>query len=101
MKEKEQEKKKRLVEVRKTEERELLREVIVKIELKRINTQEEIIVKALLNSRITDLIMSSEFVRKKGFKLKKIEMPIYVRNVDEIFNKKRLIEYNMEVNIYY
>jgi len=38
---------------------------------------------------------------KKGFKLKKIERPIYVRNIDGIFNKKGLIEYIVEVNIYY
>ena len=25
----------------------------------------------------------------------------YVRNVDETFNKKRLIEYTVEINIYY
>ena len=33
--------------------------------------------------------------------MKKIENPIYVRNVDRTFNKKRLIENIVEVNIYY
>jgi len=33
--------------------------------------------------------------------LKKTEKPIYVRNVDEMFNKKKLIEHPVKVNIYY
>ncbi len=55
----------------------------------------------LLDSREISLIMSSEFSRRKGFKLKKIERLIYVRNVDGTFNKERLVEYIVEVNIYY
>jgi len=35
------------------------------------------------------------------FKLKKIEKSIYVRNVDQIFNKEGLIENTVKVNIYY
>ena len=58
-------------------------------------------VEALLDSRATELVMSSEFARKQGFKLKKIERSIYIRNVDRIFNKKRPIENTVEVNIYY
>ena len=59
------------VEVRKTKgEEKLLRKVIVKIRLKRIDIQKGITVKALLNSRVTSLVMSSEFAKKKGFKLK-------------------------------
>jgi len=45
--------------------------------------------------------MSSEFTRKQGFKLKKIERLIYVRNVDGTFNKKRPIKNTVEINIYY
>ena len=55
----------------------------------------------MLDSGATELVMSSEFARKQGFKLKKIERSIYVRNVDETFNKKGPIEYIVEVNIYY
>jgi len=79
----------------------MLREVIVKIGLERIDMQEGIIVEALLDSGATGLVMSSEFVRKQGFKLKKIERPIYVRNVDRTLNKERPIEHTVEVNIYY
>ena len=45
----------------------ILREVTVKIGLKRIDTQEEVIVEILLNSRATGLVMSSEFTRKQEF----------------------------------
>jgi len=47
------------------------------------------------------LVMSSEFARKQGFKLKKIKILIYVRNVDGSFNKKKPIEHTVKVNIYY
>ena len=73
----------------------------MKIGLERINTQEGVTVEALLDSRATGLVMSLEFARKQGFKLEKIERPIYVRNMDEILNKERHIENTVEVNIYY
>jgi len=55
----------------------------------------------LFDSGATELVISLEFARKQGFKLKKIENPIYMRNVDGTFNKKGLIENTVEVNIYY
>jgi len=79
----------------------MLREVTVKIGLERIDTQEGITVEVLLDSGTTELVMSSEFAKKQGFKLKKLERPIQVRNVDEFFNKEGPIENTMEVNIYY
>ena len=42
----------------------MLREVTVKIGLERIDTQEGVIVEALLESRIMKLVMSSEFAKK-------------------------------------
>jgi len=74
---------------------------MVKIGLEKINTQEGVTVEVLLDSGITGLIMSLEFAKKQEFKLKKIERLIYVRNMDSFFNKKRSIEYTVEVNIYY
>jgi len=79
----------------------LLREVMVNIELERIDTQEVIMVEALLDSDATGLVMSSEFARKQGFKLKKLDRPMYVRNVNGSLNKERPIEHTVEVNIYY
>jgi len=78
-----------------------LREVTVKIGLKRIDTQKGVTVEALLDSGATGLVMSLEFARKQGFKLKKLERLMNVRNVDGSLNKEGPIEHMVEVNIYY
>ncbi len=78
-----------------------MREVTVKIGLERIDMQEEVIVKTLLDSSATELVMSSEFARKQRFKLKKLDRPMYIRNMDGLLNKKGPIEHMIEVNIYY
>ena len=91
---------KKMEDIRKVE-RKLLREIIVKIGLERINTQEGILVESLLNSGATGLVISLEFAKKQRFMLKKIERPIYIRNVDGILNKERPIENNVKDNIYY
>jgi len=78
--------------------RNILREIMVKIGLERVDTWEGITMEALLDSGITGLVMSLEFARKQEFKLKKIERLIYVRNIDGTFNKEEPI---VEVNIYY
>jgi len=88
------------VEVRKIEGR-TLREVTVKIGLERIDTQEGITVEALLDSEATGLVMSSEFAKKQGFKLKKLERPMNVRNINGLLNKEGPIEHTVEVNIYF
>ena len=79
----------------------MLRKVMVKIGLERVDTQEEITVEALLDSGATGLVMSLEFVRKQGFKLKRLERPINVRNINGLLNKEGPIKYTVEVNIYY
>ena len=56
---------------------------------------------ALLDSGVTGLVMSLEFARKQDFKLKKLERPINVRNVDRSLNKEGPIVHMVEVNIYY
>ena len=79
----------------------ILREVMVKIGLERIDMQEGMKVEALLDSGAMGLVMSSEFARKQGFKLKRLERLINVRNIDGSFNKEWPIENIVEVNIYY
>ena len=54
-----------------------------------------------MDSGTTGLVISSEFARKQEFKLKKIDRPIYVRNVDSFFNQEEPIEHTVEVKIYY
>ena len=88
------------MKVRKVGEK-ILREVIVKIRLERIDTQEGIMVEALLDSGTTRLVMSFEFKKKQSFKLKKLERLMNIRNVDGSLNKKGPIENTVEVNIYY
>ena len=78
-----------------------LRKVTVKIGLERIDMQEGITVEALLDSGATGLVMSLEFARKQGFKLKKLERLMNMRNVDGSLNKEGPIEHTVEVNIYY
>ena len=73
----------------------------MKIGLERIDIQEGIMVEALLDSGATGLVMSSKFAGKQGFKLKKLERPMQVRNIDELFNKEEPIENTVEINIYY
>ena len=73
----------------------------MKIGLERIDIQKGITIEALLDSSVTRLVMSSEFAKKQGFKLRKIERLIYMRNMDGSFNKERPIEHMVEVNIYY
>jgi len=85
-----EETKKKEVKVKKVKENELLREITVKIGLEIIDTQKGVTVEALSNSGITGLVMSLEFARKQGFKLKKIDRSIYVRNMDGSFNKVQL-----------
>ena len=65
----------------------------MKIKLKRIDIQKEIIVKVLLNSRTMRLIISLEFIKKQKFKLKKTKRPIYIQDINSSFNKKKVIEY--------
>jgi len=82
-------------------EEKTLRKVTVRIGLERIDTQEGITVEALLDSGAIGLVMSSEFAKKQGFKLKRLERPINVRNVDGSLNKEGPIKNTVEVNIYY
>jgi len=74
---------------------------MVKIGLKQEDDEEGIVVEALLNSSTIKLVISSEFTRKNKFKKKKLDRPIYVRNVDNIFNHEEPIEYMVEVELFY
>ena len=42
---------------------------------------------ALLDSGVTELVISSEFVRRQRFKLDKMKRSIYIRNVNRTFGK--------------
>ena len=53
-----------------TNREKLLREVMIKIWLKQENNEEGIVVETLLDSEVTELVISLEFVRKNKFKKK-------------------------------
>jgi len=72
---------------------------MVKIGLKQKDDEEEIVVEVLIDSRVTELVTSLEFTRKKKFRKKKLDRPIYVRNMNDIFNHERLIEHTMAMDV--
>jgi len=78
----------------------MLREVTAKVGLKQEDGEERIVVKALLDSGVTGLVMSLEFARKKNFK-KKLDRPIYMRNMNSTFNHKGQIEHIVKVELFY
>jgi len=55
----------------------------------------------LLDSGVTGLVVSSEFARKNRYKKKKLERPIYVRNINSIFNYEEPIKHTVEVKLFY
>jgi len=50
-----------------------MREVWLNIGVEKIDTYEGILIKALLDSGITGMLMNKEFAAKHGFKLLKLE----------------------------
>jgi len=50
----------------------------MKVELEKIENHKGIVVKALLDSRATDLFIDTKFVKKKEFKLEKLKKPLLV-----------------------
>jgi len=74
---------------------------MVKVELKQEDDEKVIIVKALLDSRVTGLVMSLKFARKNKFRKKKLDRLIYMRNVDGTFNHEGLIKHIVKVELFY
>jgi len=94
------EKAKRGVEKKEKKEK-VLREVTVKIGLKQEEEEERITTEALLDSRVTGLVMSEEFARRHRFKRTRLERPVYVRNVDGTLNYTGPIVDTVEVEIFF
>jgi len=62
---------------------------------------EGIIVKALLDSGMTEMFMDRKVAAKHGFRLQKLERPVMVKNIDRTNNSRGAITYQVEVNAYY
>jgi len=50
---------------------------------------------------VIELVISSEFARKNKFRKKKLNRPIYVRNVDNTFNYKEPIEHTVKIELFF
>ena len=79
----------------------MLREVWLNIRVKKIDTYEGVMVKALLDSGTTGMFMDWKIVARHGFRLHKLERPIIVRNMNDTNNSVEAIIHQVEVNMYY
>jgi len=59
------------------------------------------VTEALLDSRATGFVMSEEFAKKYKFRRRKLERPVYVRNVDSMLNYTGSIVDTVEVEIFF
>jgi len=69
--------------------------------LKKLENHKGVAVRALLNSRATDLFMNTTFAREKGFKMEKLKKPLLVRNVDGTVNAGGAITHQVECNMFF
>ena len=69
--------------------------------MKQEEEEKEIVVEVLLNSSMTELVMSEEFVRKHRFRRIKLERPIYIRNVNGTLNYIRLIVKTVRIEFFF
>jgi len=79
----------------------MLREVWLNIRVEKINTYEDVAIKALLNSGITEMFINRKTAAKHGFRLQKLERLILVRNIDGTNNSRGAITHQVEANVYY
>jgi len=73
----------------------------MKVGLEKLENYEGVAVKALLDSRVTDLFMNTIFAKKKRFKMEKLKKPLLVKNVDSMVNVEGAIMYQMECNMFF
>ena len=62
---------------------------------------EGIMVKALLDSGVTEMFINKKMAAKHGFRLQKLKRPVAVRNVDGTNNSGGAITHQVKVNMYY
>ena len=73
----------------------------MKIGLEKLENYEGIAVKALLDSRITDLFMDMTFSKEKGFRIEKLKNPLLIKNVNRIVNVGGAITYQVKCNMFF
>ena len=57
--------------------------------------------KVLLDSSVTGIFMDRKIAERHGFKIRKLERPLKVKNVDRTENSGENIIYQVEVNVFY
>ena len=78
-----------------------LRKVWIKIGLKKLDTYEEVVVEILLYSKATELFMNPKFAKIQQLKLEKLRKAILVKDMNRTLNVKEVITHEIEVNIYF
>jgi len=73
----------------------------MRVGLKKLESYEGIVVKALLDSGAIGLFMDMTFAREKGFKMEKLKNPLLVRNIDGIVNAGGAIMHQVECNMFF
>jgi len=71
----------------------ILREVWLDIGIEKVNTHEDMTVKALLDSNAMGMFMDREMAKRHGFKMTKLERPLKVKNMDRTENSRGNIMY--------
>jgi len=79
----------------------MLKEVWLNIRVEKVNMHEDVMVKALLDSGMTEMFMDKKMAAKHRFRLQKLERPVAVRNIDGTDNSGGAITHQVEVNVYY
>ena len=79
----------------------ILREVWLDIGIEKVDMYKDIIVKVLLDSGATGMFIDKKIAKKHGFKMKKLERPLKVKNVDGTENSRGNITHQIEVNVFY
>ena len=79
----------------------LLREVWMKVGLEKLESHEEVAVRALLDSRATGLFMDTTFAKEKGFKMERMRKPLIVKNMDGTINVGGAITHQVECNMFF
>jgi len=78
-----------------------LREVWMKMGLEKLENNEGVAVKALLDSGATELFMDTTFAKEKGFKMEKLKKPLLVRNMNGTVNAGGAIIHQVECNMFF
>jgi len=73
----------------------------MKMGLEKLENNEGVAVKALLDSRATELFMDTTFAKEKGFKMEKLKKPLLVRNMNGTVNAGGAIIHQVECNMFF